>query len=412
MIKKIIKNTLITIFILGFCVFFFEHARNTRRVLKRIQTCSQAQVRFLRQDPIVLEGEKERKFKIKNDYLPYQLKNVMFADDAGIVTDVKKVNIEGINAPYNASIVDGNDNDYFLYFRYDIKKKKPANIHLEKEAYLAMVKLDKSFNVISDYATLNTNSKYSEDPKAFKIKDKIYLSYNDIVPIRQFSRSIRIAALEKDGVTLKHTTDYDQHIRPVEKNWMPFVLNDEPYFIYQVNPHKIIKINSLKENDVKHLVYPNNPGLVSYLWSKKWGVPSGSTPAIKVDKEMLAFFHSRFKEKWSNTTWYVFGAYTFEPYPPFRITGVSKEPILFKGIYDTKVAKHYNKSLRCIFPSGVLLRNNNGKEELVVSCGENDSGMKILIIDKNRLLESLRRVYNNPPHDERFIGLDEVKTVN
>jgi predicted GH43/DUF377 family glycosyl hydrolase len=85
-------------------------------------------------------------------------------------------------------------------------------------------------------------------------------------------------------------------------------------------------------------------------------------------------------------SWYVMAAYTFEENPPFRITAISPHPILFKGIYDSPIlntAWHYQ---RAVFPAGFVMCQG----QIHVALGENDSAVKIVSLDQDALLNSLR----------------------
>ena len=86
------------------------------------------------------------------------------------------------------------------------------------------------------------------------------------------------------------------------------------------------------------------------------------------------------------------GAYTFTSSSPFKITRISPYPILFKGVYDTPHQVFANSKVRSIYPAGFICEHREGKELIHVSCGENDSGMKIISMDKNALLASLKIV--------------------
>jgi hypothetical protein len=59
--------------------------------------------------------------------------------------------------------------------------------------------------------------------------------------------------------------------------------------------------------------------------------------------------------------------------------------------YNSPPLNTSNPKLRCIFPSGFVLETRNGQELIHVSCGENDSSVKILTMDKDALLKSLNR---------------------
>jgi hypothetical protein len=85
------------------------------------------------------------------------------------------------------------------------------------------------------------------------------------------------------------------------------------------------------------------------------------------------------------------GAYTFEAHPPFRITGISNHPILFRGIFDTPYINTASLDKRVIFPSGFVLEKQQNKELIHVACGENDSAVKIITLDKEKLIKSMNR---------------------
>ena len=62
----------------------------------------------------------------------------------------------------------------------------------------------------------------------------------------------------------------------------------------------------------------------------------GGTPPLDGD-QYLGFFHSYFRtEDFDIKIWYVMGAYAFEKDPPFRMIGISKEPIIFTSLYDSR----------------------------------------------------------------------------
>ena len=96
--------------------------------------------------------------------------------------------------------------------------------------------------------------------------------------------------------------------------------------------------------------------------------------------------------------WYAMGAYTFETKAPYRITSISTAPILFKGIYDTPVKNTASSKKKSIYPAGITLAKEDGKEVVHVSCGENDSTVKVITFYKEELLKSLKQVplYQKP----------------
>ena len=86
------------------------------------------------------------------------------------------------------------------------------------------------------------------------------------------------------------------------------------------------------------------------------------------------------------------GAYTFEAHPPFRMTSISPYPILFQGIYQAPLHRLASRYLYCIYPAGLVLAKEGEREVLHLSCGENDSAIKIITFDKQKLLSSLVRL--------------------
>lgn len=121
------------------------------------------------------------------------------------------------------------------------------------------------------------------------------------------------------------------------------------------------------------------------------GKPRGGSAAKIVGNEYLAFFHSSFCDD-DGINWYIMAAYTFEAKPPFRITAVSNYPILFKGIYDSPPLNTANPLARCVFPGTFACETRDGKELIHLPCGENDSAVKIITIDKVALLKSMKKI--------------------
>ena len=123
----------------------------------------------------------------------------------------------------------------------------------------------------------------------------------------------------------------------------------------------------------------------------KWGTPRGGTPAQEIDGQYLSFFHSSFEDL-KGIIWYVMGAYTFSKNQPFQIERISPHPILFKKAYTQIHHKDANPRIRSLYPTGFIQTSKNSKNTLFVSCGENDSSIKILELDQNSLLNSLENI--------------------
>lgn len=263
---------------------------------------------------------------------------------------------------YNASLIKEKQG-YTLIFRYDDQKG---------HSYLGKTFLNDHWEEQTSFQTIDTQSDQSQDARIFEFNDTQMIIFNDIPSYNPSNRIMRLTRLIGNQALPYH--DIDTKLKKMEKNWSPFVYEGELYFEYALNPRKILKLNGLKFIESREKL----------PWPRCWGKKlRGSTPPLRLGDIYLAFFHSSFKEKAKR--WYVMGAYTFEAKPPFRITKISSHPILFEGIYDSP-HNPIQKDLYCIYPAGAVVE----KDKLYLSCGENDSSIKIVTFDFNKLLQSLK----------------------
>lgn len=316
----------------------------------------------------------------KTRSLPFPLMNVPFADEAGIILSIKNVAIPFIPAPGNASI-GTNENGYLLFFRYDSPKCS------QFVSNIGCISLDSNFEPSeNECSRIETNSSFSEDARFFKHGEDYFLVYNDLISRSGNQRGIRIGAIDLLKRKLEYVTPLHLDSTKVEKNWTPFSHQGQIHFMYTIHPQKIVTLPNPRKNLLQSSFSPLQPSL---NWPSQWGLLRGGTPAQLVDGEYLAFFHSSFEDH-RGVIWYTMGAYTFAPCSPFKITRISAHPILFKGIYDTPHQIIANPKTRSIYPAGFVYEYREGKELIHLSCGENDSGIKIVSIDKNALLASLK----------------------
>lgn len=346
-----------------------------------------------------------------SDYLPPELLNVPIHEQKKYILEVKKIYIKECPEAYNASLIKDNNGKYQLFYRYDvIEEYPPKNPLIPFSTFIGKAELDKDFNQISPNKCLTDKfSKTSEDPRAFLYCNDIYVTFNDLLPNRVYSRGIKLAKFDEKSKKLEQPMHLKFQLGPIEKNWVPFIHSNaknelEINFIYRINSQVILstneKANYLKINNEVGEKADQNLEMVQLFWPKKYGEPRGGTPAIKINnEEFLTFFHSSFKDEITQSIWYVMGAYTFKKDPPYQVTSYTKDPILFKGIYDTPI-KHTACGLKkVIFPAGLILDKKGGREILHVSCGENDCGIKIVTMDKKLFLNSLTRIKKNKLSD-------------
>lgn len=332
--------------------------------------------------------------------IPMQLRNVPFAEADGIVLATQTIQIRNVFAPHNACIFKNeNGPGYHLVFRYD--QFNSSSFPAPFFSYIGFASLDDKFEqTAEEFRTIDTHSRYSEDPRIVKVGSQYYLSYNDVQPHSHHCRSMRIAHLNLEDCSIKYSTNLDLHLFHVEKNWAPFQYLDENnqpqlMFEYFISPHKILELPDPQVNHFNHLIFSDHPSPPRLPWHETWGHPRGGTPPQRMGEEYLSFFHSSFKDE-ENVMWYLVGAYTFEAKPPFRITAVSKRPILFDGIYDTPLMNTASPNKRVIFPTGFVMEERNGKQLIQLSCGENDSSVKLVTIDREALLKNMIKCKNQP----------------
>jgi predicted GH43/DUF377 family glycosyl hydrolase len=318
---------------------------------------------------------------------PIRLSNLLLGEDLGIVVGVKQINIRNVT-PYNPSLIQLKSG-YDLFFRYDV---------LSSKARIAPFFPGQFEQTTQEFKRIDLKTDYAEDPRIVEVGDELYLFYNDLDQQSLQGRFMSVANLNRDTYAVNYTTALDMNLQLVEKNWSPFEYIDEQqkarFFIeYRIHPRKLLELPNPQVNDLQNITLPREDSFISLLWPTKWGEIRGGTPAKKIGDEYLAFFHSCFKED-SGLVWFNMGAYTFEAKPPFRLTGISSHPILFKGIYDTPLTHTAPFEKRVIYPGGFVIEKQGERELVHVACGENDCAVKIVTMDLKKLKENLIRLEN------------------
>jgi predicted GH43/DUF377 family glycosyl hydrolase len=327
--------------------------------------------------------------------VPTQLSQLLFADQLGIVVNVARLQIAGLSA-YNPTLVQRKDG-YTLFFRYDVLSEKAKFTPFSSR--IGAVHLDEKFSVIEDsFKRVYFGSEYTEDPRVVSMNGNLYLFYNDLDQQNTKCRHMCVASLDPESLRVNYTVPLDVNLRFIEKNWSPFVYTDlsgkeRLFFEYQICPRKIFELKNIQEGTLEDLKLPRSAAYVPLDWDTSWGEIHGGTPAQKVDNEYLSFFHSSFWDR-HKILWFTMGAYTFEPNPPFRLTGISRHPILFKEIFNTPITHTAPKNKRVIFPGGFVVEKKEGRRFAHVVCGENDCGIKIVTIDIEKLKNNLTFIGN------------------
>lgn len=325
--------------------------------------------------------------------LPLELKDLPLGEESGVIISVKKIDLKGVDSPYNGSIVP-NEDGYDLFFRYDIIN--PSLAFAKFSSQIGFVSLDREFFQIGDsIQNINLNSEYAEDPRALLVGEDLYLFFNQLdlsMPLRRF---MTVAQIDRNTHQVETSTALNLNYQWIEKNWSPFEYLDQNgksqlMAEYRINPRKLVAISPLSEPKIQETLTPSKSAYLSLHWGDIWGEIKGGTPAQKIGDEYLGFFHSWFETK-NKQVWYVMGAYTFQASYPFELTGISKHPILFNEIYDTPVRNTSSFSKRVIFPGSFVVSKEHNGDRIHLACGENDCAIKIVTLDKEALYKTMYR---------------------
>ena len=129
-----------------------------------------------------------------------------------------------------------------------------------------------------------------------------------------------------------------------QKNWTPFEFQDVMYYVNSIWPFQVVNVSIDSRKPwvgtakmVTNIAFHN----VRNHWD--FGHIRGGTPALPIGNgTFLSFFHSSTTTTHLQT--YCFGAYTFSVslsdsgsgVPTFRLTGLSREPIVNNSMYSGK----------------------------------------------------------------------------
>lgn len=176
------------------------------------------------------------------------------------------------------------------------------------------------------------------------------------------------------------TIPYGGHLtkKLSEKNWQFFSHEGDLHFIYNIEPHVVVKLN---ENMLPIKEYKTGGGI---RW--RWGTMRGGTPPIRIQDSTygdvyLSFFHGHVSHP-KRFRRYNMSAYLFKAEAPFEIVAISK-PLLIASEEDPTLPNLSNSLWEpvVIFPTGAIL--NDGL--WTVSAGVNDSYDALIKIPHDKI---------------------------
>ena len=222
------------------------------------------------------------------------------------------------------------------------------------------------------------------------------MTYNSLVSEASSKRIMHVAEIDSATMQPKYIREMDLQLQPVEKNWVPFAYENQAGSIdlmyeYNIYPQTLLKLTNPKRSMVEHVLMPASAKFPKPNWPKTWGAPRGGSPAVKIGDSYVALFHSCFQDH-DNYAWYIMGGYTFEGDAPFRITSMSNYPLFYDGIFNSPILNTAPQTSRISYPAGLVAAKRGGRDVLYVSVGENDSCIKIITLDQEAFLKSLKPI--------------------
>lgn len=193
----------------------------------------------------------------------------------------------------------------------------------------------------------------AEDPRVIFNEGKFYVSYCSWSQRSQYHARQILAEFDKDWKFKSSLTvpfgfnDFkapDKYTKPAEKNWLFFRHDDKWHFVYSAVPHLVVELQ--KKRIVEHKT------MVALPW--KCGEIRGGTPPMRVGDEYFTFFHSSLPWRKRQKRYYA-GAIAFEAKAPFRITRITKDPLLRGSESDTRI----NRGPLVCFMCGAVFEDNH-----------------------------------------------------
>lgn len=279
---------------------------------------------------------------------------------------VESVIVKGLHpGGYNGAIQQF-DGKLVLVYRWHHNPHQPA------QTRLAIAELDANLNVTHN-EDLDLNDDNSvEDGRCFVHEGKLKMVYvSSRWPSMPWS-VVKVCTLTKPdhwrASDFSETQPIGIEKQPIEKNFVPFVVDGEAFILYRSRPKQIIyNLGGFQIFESKSLHYP-------------YGEIRGGC-IIPWEGKLLRFFHCSNRLEMPPTTWrYSIGCVLMELKPPFKMISVSKKPIVWGSeIGGDESARHFKKNIA--IPFGVIQRDDS----FFVSIGQNDSACAIVKIKQDML---------------------------
>ena len=209
----------------------------------------------------------------------------------------------------------------------------------------------------------------AEDPRLISIEGRLHCCYTDRgrTALARLSCELTVDAARY----IRYTADVG-----IQKNWAIFEHDSRVYAVHTICPHRILELDL--QFSMEHTATLRHESDYSSRWS--WGQPRGGTPPVRVGDEYFCFFHSHYHCPKDPGRIYVMGAYSFEACPPFKVTRLTRLPLLQAP--QLPMTERAANGHLVVFPCGAI----HDAESWLVSYGENDMWCKLCKFKHDDLL--------------------------
>lgn len=304
---------------------------------------------------------------------------------------------------YNCAIAE-HRGQTMLFYRFE-----PPNGNYNTE--IAACYLDSKWRPIENTNKVLRLARWSskvttmDDPRVIVVGGKIMMVYPQGCVIHKgtdwlWATSVAIAEISNDfRVVGQWLPEYGNNINAssvngsstikTEKNWSPFVYQGRLLMLYSINPMVVIEYNPQLKT-VAEIQKNSDPVDLSF-W--KWGkFIGGGTPLQLRGDEYVGFFHSFTDDHPNkpNVRTYHMGFYAISAKPPFKLTRMSRIPLLTAIDEPERDLRGKNASWRpnCIYPCGFIERG----DRVYISQGWQDCRCEIVETDWNEIEANVIKV--------------------
>lgn len=242
---------------------------------------------------------------------------------------------------------------------------------------LSLAELDEQFNVISDQVLDLNDENSNEDSRLFERNGNLYMLYVSSTWPTFPAAQVKCVMLEKpDHWRASGAFEYWLPDRQtIEKNHLAIQKDDVLHIAY----HHNLMIDGVLTQRICTPADERKMESPALHWP--FGTIRGGTNPIPYKGGLLTFFHSSmFNEEPPDNFRYYMGAAVLEAEMPFKMTAVSRRPIIRACETGGDKSRNHWKT-KVVFPMGCIEHNDGW----LVSAGLNDSACVLIQVSEKDL---------------------------